>query len=174
MYEYAKLIADRAIEDRDSILAAGREGKGYWAFVTRTHRKLISGEIQSSSILRENKLFMEQGWQCAYCESPNSLHWEHIIPRSRGGPDMIDNLVLACSRCNLEKAARNPIEWYTDRKLHRKHIPRLVMGKLLKIVMAEHERRMTLESTTFPHGMELALAGICLVFEVPENTEPAI
>jgi 5-methylcytosine-specific restriction endonuclease McrA len=31
---------------------------------------------------------------------------EHVVPRARGGSDALDNLVLACFRCNARKGAR--------------------------------------------------------------------
>ena len=46
---------------------------------------------------------------CEYCnlhqdDSPlAALHVEHIIPRSHGGNDDLDNLALACIDCNLHK-----------------------------------------------------------------------
>jgi 5-methylcytosine-specific restriction endonuclease McrA len=46
---------------------------------------------------------------CEYCrlnqdDSPlAALHVEHIIPKSHGGTDDMDNLALACIDCNLHK-----------------------------------------------------------------------
>ncbi len=46
---------------------------------------------------------------CEYChlhqdDSPlAALHVEHIIPKTHGGSDNIDNLALACIDCNLHK-----------------------------------------------------------------------
>lgn len=121
MYEYAKLIADRVIEDRAGQAPASRNGTEYWSFVSTTFKKLASGDITASAILRENKQLVAQRSCCAYCSAAADLQWEHIVPLSRGGPDTIDNLVLSCPRCNREKAARNPIEWYSARGLDRKH-----------------------------------------------------
>lgn len=165
MYEYALLIADQAIEARSSLAPADRTSKSYWQFVWLTFKKLSDGRISSSTILRENKLLVAGGQYCAYCDGTDSLQWEHIIPKSRGGPDSIDNLVLSCAKCNREKGARNPLEWYFDRSLHRKNIPRLVMGKLLKLVLEEHRKRDTLLIGEFPQGAGLYLHNVCLVFE---------
>jgi HNH endonuclease len=46
---------------------------------------------------------------CEYCLAPEELSGkefqvEHVVPRKRGGGDSIDNLALACIRCNLSKA----------------------------------------------------------------------
>ena len=46
---------------------------------------------------------------CEYChlhqnDSPlAALHVEHVIPKSHGGSDDLDNLALACIDCNLHK-----------------------------------------------------------------------
>jgi 5-methylcytosine-specific restriction endonuclease McrA len=46
---------------------------------------------------------------CEYCllhqnDSPlAALHVEHIIPKTHGGSDDLDNLALACIDCNLHK-----------------------------------------------------------------------
>ena len=46
---------------------------------------------------------------CEYCQlhqddSPlASLHVEHIIPKTHGGSDDLENLALACIDCNLHK-----------------------------------------------------------------------
>lgn len=49
---------------------------------------------------------------CAYCgragkqgRDPDGRSWtqDHVIPRSKGGKDTIDNLVLACTSCNSSK-----------------------------------------------------------------------
>lgn len=128
LYEYAKLIADRAVEGRAGVAASAREGKGYWSFFALTFKKLADGRLQPSSVLRENKQLIEQADRCAYSGAAGvKLQWEHILPRSRGGSDTVDNLVLACAPCNLAKGARQPLEWYALCGLDRKEIPRLLM-----------------------------------------------
>lgn len=39
---------------------------------------------------------------------------DHIVPRSKGGPDSGDNLCLACSPCNGDKGALLLEEWGVD------------------------------------------------------------
>jgi len=44
------------------------------------------------------------GRKCCYCGKENiPLEIEHIIPKSRGGTDRIDNLCLSCRECNQKK-----------------------------------------------------------------------
>ncbi len=170
MYEHAKLIADRAVENRKQIAPAARVGKDYWSFVMRTFKKLCQGDIAASTILRENKLLVASGHYCAYCGASGILQWEHIVPPSRGGPDNIDNLVQSCGKCNRDKSTRNPLEWYAARNPDRKHVPRLVMGKLVKLMLDEHLKRGSLLASEFPVGEGLHLANVCLVFDRPIAT----
>ena len=49
--------------------------------------------------------------RCEYCLMHQMLqgatfHVEHITPRSRGGSSELENLALACPRCNLTKSDR--------------------------------------------------------------------
>lgn len=48
---------------------------------------------------------------CQYCSyKGEKLTLDHVIPRSRGGPDTWENLVTACVRCNIRKGNRTPKE----------------------------------------------------------------
>ena len=47
-------------------------------------------------------------FRCEYCHTPQvitgqTFHVEHILPKARGGQSSLDNLCLACPRCNLHK-----------------------------------------------------------------------
>jgi hypothetical protein len=48
----------------------------------------------------------EYKYRCQYCDSDErtARHIEHIIAKSKGGSDDLDNLTLSCERCNLKKA----------------------------------------------------------------------
>ena len=49
------------------------------------------------------------GFRCEYCrlhcdhQTSVLFHVEHIIARQHGGDDSLENLALACHRCNLHK-----------------------------------------------------------------------
>lgn len=49
--------------------------------------------------------------ECFYCGAYPATDVEHVIPFSQGGSDHRDNLVAACSRCNVEKGGKRPDEW---------------------------------------------------------------
>lgn len=39
------------------------------------------------------------------------MHIDHVIPRSRGGTDDMDNLAVSCAPCNLSKGDKLLSEW---------------------------------------------------------------
>jgi 5-methylcytosine-specific restriction endonuclease McrA len=55
-------------------------------------------------------VFARDGFRCQYCGSPGSLTVDHVVPRSRGGTSLWDNIVTACAPCNLRKGDRLPHE----------------------------------------------------------------
>jgi 5-methylcytosine-specific restriction endonuclease McrA len=65
-------------------------------------------------------VFLRDRFHCLYCGSkfaPSDLTFDHVIPRSKGGVTSWENVVAACSRCNVAKAnltpdrARMPLLW---------------------------------------------------------------
>lgn len=49
--------------------------------------------------------------RCAYCGRELPLTIDHVIPLVRGGKHSKDNVVPACSYCNISKGARTLEEW---------------------------------------------------------------
>lgn len=53
-------------------------------------------------------VFLRDEFKCQYCGSTDDLTFDHVIPRSKGGRTTWDNIVAACSPCNLKKGGRMP------------------------------------------------------------------
>ncbi len=71
--------------------------------------------------------------RCSYCGSERGpFHLDHVVPRSRGGPDDPINLVNACRTCNLEKGKRLPSEWLTQVPYHVARIEQRVSSIVAK------------------------------------------
>lgn len=51
-------------------------------------------------------LFLRDEFCCQYCGSKGDLTFDHVLPRSRGGITSWDNVVAACSPCNLRKGSK--------------------------------------------------------------------
>jgi 5-methylcytosine-specific restriction endonuclease McrA len=48
-------------------------------------------------------VFLRDRFSCQYCGSREDLTFDHLVPRSRGGHTTWENVVTACSVCNLQK-----------------------------------------------------------------------
>ena len=55
-------------------------------------------------------LFARDGHRCVYCGSSGRLTLDHVVPRSRGGDSVWENVVTSCAPCNLKKGNRLPEE----------------------------------------------------------------
>jgi 5-methylcytosine-specific restriction endonuclease McrA len=63
-------------------------------------------------------IYKRDGHKCQYCGSTRRLTIDHVVPRSRGGEDTWENMVVACSSCNTRKG--NTLLEQTGMKLARK------------------------------------------------------
>lgn len=52
-------------------------------------------------------LFLRDEFCCQYCGAKGDLTFDHVVPRSRGGVTSWENVVAACSPCNLRKANKS-------------------------------------------------------------------
>ena len=54
-------------------------------------------------------VFLRDRFECQYCAAlaPTAeLTFDHVVPRSHGGRTTWDNVVTACSKCNLRKGSK--------------------------------------------------------------------
>lgn len=56
--------------------------------------------------LTRRAIFARDGGRCVYCNAP-ATSIDHVVPRSKGGLHVWDNVVSACHRCNHTKADRH-------------------------------------------------------------------
>ncbi|MCR9151883.1 MAG: HNH endonuclease [Rhodobacteraceae bacterium] len=52
-------------------------------------------------------LFLRDGFCCQYCGARGDLTFDHVVPRARGGVTSWENVVAACSPCNLRKGSKS-------------------------------------------------------------------
>ncbi|MBE8191122.1 MAG: HNH endonuclease [Alphaproteobacteria bacterium] len=63
-------------------------------------------------------VFLRDGFACQYCGANRDLTFDHVIPRRAGGRTTWENVVAACSPCNLKKGGRLPAEAAMHPRLH--------------------------------------------------------
>ena len=60
------------------------------------------------SKIRHNNLC----WYCGKEMEPNQLTKDHVFPRSKGGDNDMDNIIMVCKSCNSGKGKMDLFEWY--------------------------------------------------------------
>lgn len=62
--------------------------------------RLIPGEVKA-------EVWKRDGGKCARCGATDHLHFDHILPYSKGGTSLLaSNIQLLCARHNISKGAR--------------------------------------------------------------------
>lgn len=98
-------------------------------------------------------LFARDGWRCQYCGSTGRLTLDHVVPRSRGGNSVWENVVASCAPCNHRKGDRLPDEV----QMHPMVAPRPPAAALFITLAASH----------IPDGWRPFLVGGAAVADVP-------
>jgi len=58
---------------------------------------------KKGSPLTRKAVFARDNWECQYCGG-EAENIDHVIPKSKGGLHVWENVVAACRRCNAKKA----------------------------------------------------------------------
>lgn len=94
-------------------------GAAHAHLMTRTQRDRVLSIVQTDATFEQMPVRGENVWvgKCLFCGARlvvaldgkplGSATVEHIVPRSQGGTDDVQNLALACARCNHEKGVRH-------------------------------------------------------------------
>lgn len=51
-------------------------------------------------------------WYCGRHMSPDKLTIDHVFPRSKGGGNDMDNIIMVCKNCNSSKSNMDLFQWY--------------------------------------------------------------
>jgi 5-methylcytosine-specific restriction endonuclease McrA len=65
-------------------------------------RRYVKVPFRARAPLTRRAVFARDGWVCQYCGA-TAENLDHVIPRSRGGEHVWENVVAACRRCNAKK-----------------------------------------------------------------------
>ena len=108
-----KAMCDEAIDAYIS-----KRGEAIWG-----HRGSDSGYVSGSTRYNVLKRAKHRCELCGGHEDQVALHVDHIIPRSKGGPDDISNFQALCITCNTNKRDtddtdfRGILDSYSDREI---------------------------------------------------------
>jgi 5-methylcytosine-specific restriction endonuclease McrA len=68
-------------------------------------RYFVKVPFRARAALSRRAVFVRDGHRCQYCGA-NAENIDHIVPRSRGGEHVWENVVAACRPCNTRKEDR--------------------------------------------------------------------
>ena len=95
-------ILDRPLRSAEATFA--------WPHVVRL-RTYVRVPRAAQRRISRRALFARDGWECVYCGTTGvRLTLDHVVPRSRGGDSVWENVVTSCAPCNLRKGDRLPEE----------------------------------------------------------------
>ncbi len=92
VYEFEFRITEQDLE------AAARQGEFRQIDIEQTRQ--IPGKVKIAVFKRDHG-------QCVMCGSADNLHFDHLLPYSKGGTSLKEeNIQLLCARHNLQKSAK--------------------------------------------------------------------
>ncbi|MBN1849351.1 MAG: HNH endonuclease [Deltaproteobacteria bacterium] len=74
--------------------------------------KMVQRNKSPVKFSRQN-IYARDRYKCQYCghkHVPEELTYDHVIPKSRGGKTVWNNIVTCCIECNRKKGGRTPQE----------------------------------------------------------------
>lgn len=114
---YAKELVVWELGDQKSVMIGGVNEKGVQSSLEMRPVIATAGSVshapRRARTLTNASLFRRDNHRCLYCGgvfTRDQLTRDHVIPRSKGGKDVWENVVAACKRCNNAKADRTPEE----------------------------------------------------------------
>jgi hypothetical protein len=69
-----------------------------WKWLIRKEACLYTANPKTRNII-----FKRDGEFCKNCKTTENLHLDHIVPVSKGGQNILENLQVLCKRCNSSK-----------------------------------------------------------------------
>ncbi len=92
--------AHRAVFKFKLIAVEGEDDFARPAYIDAERRRIIPTAVKL-------EVWKRDGGKCRLCDRSDELHFDHIVPFSKGGTSLtVENVQLLCARHNLEKSNR--------------------------------------------------------------------
>lgn len=134
--------AERYATDETYRTSWNRRRKTRYASDADYREKVLSLNHNKRVCMGSDGIISANDWQerlvyfnntCAYCGAATKLDRDHVMPLSKGGHNVIENLVPACPTCNRSKGARNTQEWYRAQQFYSRERE----NKILEVIQNE-------------------------------------
>ena len=84
----------------------------FYVAVPRIIRLLFYDHLPRGQVkFNRRNIYARDGNKCQYCGKvfhTSELSIDHVVPRSLGGTSVWENVVCACTKCNVKKGGRTP------------------------------------------------------------------
>lgn len=106
------------VESHDFLTIGTTRGPIPFPLKVRFITGIIAARVRKFSAcaaLTKKNLFIRDKGKCQYCDinvSLKSSTIDHVVPKSKGGAHMWQNVVLACEKCNQKKGAKLPKDFH--------------------------------------------------------------
>ena len=117
---------------------------------------LVAASSDRTFVLKEHNGDQVLEGKCIHCGRKLALYLdgtplgdasvEHIVPKNHGGTDDVENLAVACSRCNAEKGLRHDHKSSRDPKLQ-EIIARLQRRRRARLKKDDRPERSQIQSS---------------------------
>lgn len=95
--------------------AANPEKRAVYEQNRRAKKKANGGRLSADL---KQRLFAVQKGACVCCREKfeiGNLHLDHVMPLSRGGAHVDENMQLLCQPCNQSKYSKHPVDFMQER-----------------------------------------------------------
>lgn len=87
--------------------------------IKKQKRKAMKKQLPNNFTLKDwNKCKEYFNNECAYCGCLDNLAQDHVIPITKGGGYIKDNIIPACKSCNSSKCDKDMKDWYKKQSFY--------------------------------------------------------
>lgn len=87
---------------------------------SKAYKAYKDGRWNIHDLFENNIAKLKSDNKCWYCgcvvADKSELTADHVLPRSKGGKDDINNIIMVCKHCNSSKRDTDLLEWYFEKR----------------------------------------------------------
>jgi 5-methylcytosine-specific restriction endonuclease McrA len=122
-YGFTEMRLAEGIDEHDGVV----KGLEKEVIVPKVIRTLFFDKIPIRKVILTRKnIYLRDNFTCMYCGKkfhPENINLDHVIPKSKGGRMVWENVVCSCIKCNVKKGSLS-LEESGMKLLRKPYVPR--------------------------------------------------